>query len=176
MVDALEDDDELIVVGDGRQNYAADVAESFQPANIVYIEASLDGSCFGNAQRDAGTALARGDFLCYLDDDDCYTPDALDIMRYCIGDDRTHAHIFRAVWGLGHPAHGWHAWTDKEIRPTNVCTPMVALPNRPYSRSWFDFNDHGRNGITSDFGFLSAAIGECDGVRWHESCIAIVRP
>ena len=176
VVDALEDDDELIVVGDGRQDYAADVVESFQPANIVYIEASLEGSCFGNAQRDAGTALARGYFLCYLDDDDVYVHGALDEIRRCVGDDRLHAHIFKARWGPGHHAHGWQAWTDQVVRETNVCTPMVCLPNRPYAKSWMDSNDRGRNGITSDYGFLSAAIGECDGVEWHDALVAVVRP
>ena len=175
-VDQLEDADELIVVGDGRQDHAADVVESFQPANIVYIEAELAGSVFGNAQRDAGMALARGDFLCWLDDDDVYVHGALDEIRRCIGDDRTHAHIFKAVWGAGHHAQGTVLYVDREVRESNIATPMCVLPNRPYTRSWMDSNDRGRNGITSDFGFLSAAIGECDGVRWHEACIAVVRP
>ena len=176
VVDALEDDDELIVVGDGRQDYAADVVEAFQPANIVYIEASMDGSVFGNAQRDAGMALARGDFLCWLDDDDVYVHGALDEIRRCIGDDRTHAHIFKALWGAGHHAQGTVLWADREVREQNIATPMVVLPNRPYQRSWMDSNDHGRNGITSDYGFLSAAIGECEGARWRDPVVAVVRP
>jgi glycosyltransferase involved in cell wall biosynthesis len=172
VVDALEHDDELIVVGDGRQDYAADVVESFQPANIVYIEASLEGSCFGNAQRDAGSAIARGDFLCWLDDDDQHLPGALDAIRWAIGNDRTHAHIFKATWG---PGHHWHGtlWADKEVREQNIATCMTVLPSRPYTRSWMDSN---HLGIVSDFGFLSAAIGECDGIKWHDAVVATVRP
>ena len=177
VVDALEDDDELIVVGDGRQDHAADVVESFQPANIVYIEASMDGSVYGNAQRTAGMGIATGSHLLFLDDDDCYIYGALDTIRDNINASLSDgaAHIFKARWGLGHHWHGT-LWADQEVRESNIATPMCVLPNRPYSRSWMDCNDRGRNGITSDYGFLSAAIGECDGVEWHDALVAVVRP
>jgi len=174
VVDALEDSDELIVVGDGRQDFAADVVESFQPANIVYIEASMDGSRFGNAQRDAGMALARADWLCWLDDDDRHTFAALDIMRDAIDDSGAYhsAHIFKARWG---PGHHWRGtlWAEPVVKASNFGTCQVVLPNRPYQRSWCDFNDRG---LVSDYGFLSAAIGECDGVEWHDALVAVVRP
>lgn len=175
VVDQLEDGDELIVVGDGEQDVSAGTVGDFQPANVFYVETQRPGSVFGNWQRTWGMELAAGrsDFLCFLDDDDAWTDDALDHMRYCIGDDLTHAHIFKATWGPGHHAHGYEAWKEPVVREQNIATPMVVLPNRPYSIDWMTHNDRG---IYSDYGFLSAAIGECDGVRWHESCIAIVRP
>jgi len=74
------------VVGDDRQDEAASVVESFQPANLFYVEAFHHGSVFGNAQRTFAMqlALGRSSHVAFLDDDDVYTPDALDIMRYCI--------------------------------------------------------------------------------------------
>jgi len=180
VIDQLEHDDELIVVGDGRQDGAADVVESFQPANLLYVEAEQKGSRFGNAQRTFAMqlALGRSSHLLFIDDDDVYVHGALDVVRQALdnADVPNAAHIFKATWGNGHHAQGVTLWDTPEVRAGNIGSPMCVLPNRPYARSWFYCNDHGRNGITSDFGFLSAAIGECGGVEWHDSLVAIVRP
>lgn len=173
-VDQLEEGDELIVVGDGEQDVSAETVGDFQPASIFYVETQRAGSVYGNWQRTWAMelALGRSSHVAFLDDDDVYTPDALDIMRYCIGDDRESAHVFKATWGQGHHWHGT-LWADPVVRESNFGTPQVVLPNRPYPKSWWDSNDRG---IVSDYGFLSAAIGECDGVRWHDALVAVVRP
>jgi glycosyltransferase involved in cell wall biosynthesis len=174
VVDQLEDDDELIVVGDGRQGAAASVVEDFQPARLTYVEASAPGSAFGNAQRDAGMAIANGSHLMFLDDDDAWRHGALERVRdalQCHCD--ANAHIFKAEWGPGHHAHGVTLWADEEVRVQNIATPMVVLPNRCYARSWMDGN---AAGVVSDWWFLSTAIGECAGVVWHTDVIATVRP
>lgn len=175
VVDQLEDGDELVVVGDGRQDGAADIVESFQPASLFYVEAHHVESCFGNTQRDFGLQLAAGrsSHLLFLDDDDVYRHGALDIVRWRVESNSQHAHVFRCEWGAGHHAHGYLAWTDPEVREQNIATPMVCLPNRHYDRTWMDFNDRG---IVSDFGWLQAALAQCDGVEWHTDVIATVRP
>lgn len=177
VVDQLEHGDELIVVGDGEQDVSAETVGDFQPASVFYVETQRPGSVFGNWQRDWGMELAAGrsSHLAFLDDDDCYVPGALDVIRDALIEsfDHQEAHIFRAEWGPGHHAHGVVLWADREVREANVATPMVVLPNRPYARSWWDFNERG---IVSDFGFLSAAIGECAGVRWRPEIVATIRP
>lgn len=176
VVDQLEDDDELIVVGDAAVDHRAwDVVAGFQPARVLYVEARRPGSVFGNAQRDFGMELAAGrtSHLMFLDDDDVWEHGALDKVRWAVGDSLQHAHLFRCMWGPGHHAHGTVLWADPQVREGNVGTPMVVLPNRAYERSWWDFN---RRGVVSDFGFLSAAIGECAGEVFHEPVIATVRP
>jgi glycosyltransferase involved in cell wall biosynthesis len=173
VVDQLEDGDELIVVGDGEQDVSAGTVGDFQPASLFYVETQRPGSVFGNHQRDFGMqlALGRSSHLLFLDDDDVYVHGALDVIRSKISES-SFAHIFRATWG---PGHHWHGtlWAEREVRESNIATPMCVLPNRPYFKSWMDFNDRGK---VSDFGFLSAAIGECDGVCWHDDLVATVRP
>lgn len=171
VVDQLEDDDELIVVGDGRQERAAAVVEDFQPARLTYVEASLPGSAFGNAQRDAGMAIAKGSWVMFLDDDDVWRHGALEVVRNNLRNDS--AHIFRAEWGPGHHAHGVTLWADPVVRVQNIATPMVVLPNRRYARTWMDGN---AAGVVSDYHFLAAAIAECEGVCFHSDVIATVRP
>lgn len=178
VVDQLEYGDELIVVGDSTVDHQAwDVVAEFQPAQLFYVEAHRPGSVFGNAQRDFGMQLAAGrsSHLMFLDDNDVWTHGALDTVRWAIdrvGDDRA-AHVFKARWGAGHHAHGTVLWRDTVVAEGNVGTPMVVLPNRPYQRSWWDFNGRG---VVSDFGFLSAAVGECSGAMFHTPVIATVRP
>lgn len=177
VVDQLEDDDRLIVVCDsinGNPVCARAIVSDFQPANIDYLEYGVPGSRFGNGQRDRGLAFAAGrsSHVALLDDDDEWTFGALDRIRERVGDDTSHAHVFRAEWGTGHHWHGT-LWAEPVFRVGNVGTPMLVLPNRPYARSWMDSNDAG---IVSDFGWMSAAVGECDGIRWHSDVIATVRP
>ena len=175
VVDQLEDGDELIVVGDGRQDAAAEMVEDFQPASLLYVEASQPGSVFGNAQRDFGMQLAAGrsDHLMFLDDDDVYEHGALDNVRWAAGANTQAAHVFRCRWGAGHPAAGVTLWAEPVVREQNIATPMVVLPNRPYDRCWIDFN---HAGVISDFGWLQSAIAQCDDVAWHPDLIATVRP
>ncbi len=175
VVDQLEADDLLIVVGDSREPHqAADVVESFQPANLFYVEAEHPESVYGNAQRDFGMQLADGrtSHLMFLDDDDVYDHGALDKVRG-IWEHSQAGHIFRARWGPGHHAHGVELWTDRVVREQNIATPMVVLPNRWYHASWMQ---HNGRGVVSDFGFLSAALAELPEVVWRDDLIATVRP
>lgn len=178
VVDQLEDGDRLIVVADalnGDTRAATETVWDFQPASVDYLECAVEGSSFGNGQRDAGLAYVAGatSHVAFLDDDDQWLPNAADLIRWHVGDDMAHAHIFRAEWGPGHHAHGAVLWADREVRESNIATPCVVLPNKPYQARWLDGN--GRYYV-SDFAWLSSAIGECDGVCWWEDRVAVVRP
>lgn len=176
-VDQLEDDDRLVVVCDtlnGRPDCARAIVSDFQPANIDYLECGVPGSLYGNGQRDRALAYAAGrsSHLAFLDDDDCYVHGALDLIRERVGDDTSHAHVFKAEWGRGHHWQGT-LWAEPVWRVGNVGTPMLVVPNRPYPSSWMDYNG---GGTVSDFGWMSAAVERCDGVRWHDCLVARVRP
>lgn len=181
VVDQLEDDDELIVVADTRDaetpGRVLETIDDFTPCPLVYLEAAQPASRFGNAQRDAGMAIASGSHLLFLDDDDIHVPGSLDIVRRELVKsemDWNDAHVFRARWGLGHHAAGAVLWATPEVREQNVGTPMVCLPNRDYQHSWMDGNSLG---TVSDFAFLASAIGECGWPpSWHADVIATVRP
>lgn len=147
---------------------------SFDDVRRVHVGHKLEGSVFGNAQRDHAMTIARGTHLLFLDDDDVYVPGALRTVRRAVGAAPGKANIFRAAWGPGHHAHGVELWADPVVRESNVATPMVVLPNRVYEASWMGSNGLG---VVSDFGFLSAAIEELMYPPvWHPEVIATVRP
>jgi hypothetical protein len=71
-------DFEVVVVNDGGAGVEA-VLQRFAPAlSITYVR--HDGNRAPAAARNSGLAIARGTYVAYLDDDDCYRPDHLDVL------------------------------------------------------------------------------------------------
>ncbi len=67
-------DFEVIVVDDGSTDDTAVVATAFQDDRVVYVRQQNAGR---SAARNRGLALARGEFIAFLDDDDLYLPHKL---------------------------------------------------------------------------------------------------
>jgi glycosyltransferase involved in cell wall biosynthesis len=69
---------EVVVVNDGGAGVEA-VLQRFSPAlSITYVRHG--GNRGPAAARNSGLAIARGTYVAYLDDDDCYRPDHLDAL------------------------------------------------------------------------------------------------
>lgn len=176
-LEGLEPGDQVIVVGDGPQGQAEQIFFRQRRDGWLYLEVSVDPpSSYGNAQRDAAMAIATTDWLCFLDDDDVYTPGALATVRQSVAAQPGRPHIFRMRFGPGHHAHGLVLWQQPEVWASNIGTPMVVLPNRRYETSWMQHDRPGRQGWTSDFGFLSGAIAEAGDPVWRREIVATVRP
>lgn len=65
---------EVIVVDDGSQDASAEIAERL--GDPVRVHRQPNGG--PPVARNMGLSLARGEFIGFLDADDCFTPDALD--------------------------------------------------------------------------------------------------
>lgn len=172
----LEPGDQVIVAADGVQLSARAALNHYRQDGLYYLEIKGPPSSYGNLQRDAGMAAAKADWLLFMDDDDEYVPGALATVRHTVEQQPGRPHIFRARWGAGHHASGVTLWKERELTAGNIATPMVVLPNRRYATSWLDSDAEGIRGWTSDFRFLSQAIGEAGEPVWCQDVIALVRP
>jgi glycosyltransferase involved in cell wall biosynthesis len=71
-------DFEIVVVDDGSSDDPHPVAEAFADPRIRFHRQANGG---GGAARNAGIDLARGQYVAFLDSDDCYLPDHLQTMH-----------------------------------------------------------------------------------------------
>ena len=71
-------DFELIVVDDGDEKLAEDVVRQFNNHRIKYIKHSEQKG--GSAARNTGIKAAQGEFIAFLDDDDEWLPEKLEIQ------------------------------------------------------------------------------------------------
>jgi Glycosyl transferase family 2 len=158
--------DEVLLVTDGRHELAQ---EQFR-------RSGLPGRCLetpisrnhGASQRNRGIDRAKGDYLLFLDDDDCFTPGAFAIIRAALAGAPGQPHLFRMCFARD----GKILWTDNQLRPGNVGTPMIVFPNcRKRLARWRRSNVH-------DYCFVvdSLALWPPDALVWRQEIIAIIRP
>ena len=85
--------DEHIVVGDGPQFAAAAICSEFV---VSYHDGPISGSWVLHSGDYGAKARRRGDWLLFCDDDDVFTPGALDVVRRrVVVDNPTTPHVFR---------------------------------------------------------------------------------
>lgn len=153
----------VIIPTIGRDTLA--VAEaSAAGADEVIVVRNQDGD-YGYSARMRGMAQATSTHLAFLDDDDVYTPGAVETMR-------AHANDVPVIFRMDDPLHGI-LWRDPVLRHANVGTPMFLVPNVPDKLGvWAPFL-HGHDG---DFPFISGCVEKMGAPVWREEVVAVVRP
>jgi hypothetical protein len=122
--------DEIIVVGDGPQQVAQTIVESFNNGGRLFIRYLEHGPTHVNgiAQRNFAMPLATGTHLMFLDDDDVPAEGAIRTIRQEIVENPDRPLIFREESRT--PRHPWGVvWKDREIRRGNVGTQGIVVPN-----------------------------------------------
>lgn len=162
--------DEVIVVGDGPQPGAEAICGEFSSRIPVRFFSTRETKTYGGHQRNVGMGLAIGSHLLFIDDDDCYRPGALEIVRNVVAQASDRLHLFRIEnSGDRHPFKS--LWNDKEFRLGNVGTQMICVPIVDgLLGAW-------TNGHCSDFGFLSDTIPRfgLERIIWRDEVIVEVR-
>lgn len=158
----LRKGDEHLVIGDGSQPDAAAICAEF----VVSYHDGPSSRTYGTLQRDYGIDIAKGEYVAFCDDDDVFTPDALDTIRAAIAEHPNTPLLFR----MATPYYGV-LWADKAVREGNVGTPMIVTPRYDDLPLWHD----GGPSYTADHRFIKR-VTDAHGVEWREEVICIVRP
>ncbi len=145
----------------------ASVTPQIKPGDEILVICNDAGRVGPGAAMVRNTTMARakGDYLLFIDDDDCYVDGALATIRSAIEEAPGRIHVFKMRY-----SDGRELWTDPEIRPCNVSTQMFVVPRDERLGSWTgsEINDH-------DF-LADTATNHDEPAVFHEEVIALVRP
>jgi glycosyltransferase involved in cell wall biosynthesis len=133
---------------------------------IIVIE-NEDGD-HGYSARTRGIQKATGSHLAFLDDDDVYTPGAIELMREAA------CHL-PVIFRMDHHQHGV-MWRNRSLEFGNVGTPMFLVPNRPEELGEWKEHAPGLAEPGGDFSFISGCVEKMGGPVWYEQIVCTVRP
>lgn len=137
------------------------------PSNAVFAQGDF-GVTGGHAGRAHGVTLATGTHLAFFDDDDVYTPGAIEIMRANAAD-------VPVIFRMDHYAHGI-LWRDKTVRFGNVSTQMFMVPNDPARFGTWEPHVPGIPEPGGDYTFLQGCCDRMGAPVWRDEIIAVLRP
>ena len=131
---------ELIVIDDGSQPYHSNLAKEFcnlYPHKILYTEHEEHCNKGVSASRNEAAKLAKGKYLAFLDADDKWLPEKLEIQLNYL---KTHQQASMACEGI----IKWHSWLDKTaidyIHPVGVPAGKCYSP-RELTKLLYPFTD-----------------------------------
>jgi len=162
---SCKDADEVIVVLDkarGATELACRLTE-----NARLIEGSW-GVTGGHAGRVEGIKIATGTHLAFMDDDDVYTPGAVDLMREAACD-------VPVIFRMDHYRHGI-LWRDREVRFGNVSTQMYVVPNDSERLGTWTPHIPGLPEPGGDYTFMAETVAKMGGPIWREEITSVIRP
>ncbi len=160
-------DDRIIVVGDGPQPASEELCTSVDE-RIIYLDGPLT-KCYGHKQRQVGLPVAAEDYVVFMDDDDVFTPGALQVIRDAAGRWPGRPMLFQFI-----DKNGAVIWQRPELRQGNVGTPCIVLPNKPeLFGTWGDRYE-------GDYDFIRSTVDRWPGgeqaIAWRPNIVADCRP
>ena len=166
VANGLSAEDEVIIVGDGPQPRAFEIAQQYQGRiNYRYMQTEPD-HCVGHPQRNLAMPYASGTHLLSIDDDDEYAKGALTLLRSVAAENPDKIIISRMV----HRSEGL-IWKTQRVVENNVGTALYTVPNiKERLGQW------GRR-YAGDYDFIRSTVdkwpGKDSSVYWHEAITII---
>ncbi len=163
--------DELLVVSDGPSPEAEKILSFYKDWIDGRITVVPVTKMVGQAQKNVGLDKASGSHVLVMDDDDTYSPGAIDCIRKVISEKPDRPHLFKML--ACSPRHSYgHCWRSKDIVCGNVGTPMVVAPNVPGRVGRFG-NHYG-----GDFDYVRATVNmypeKEEALVWVDQVIAYI--
>lgn len=164
-----QEGDEILVVGDGPQETARCIWEaSGLPGRFLETPEQLGSWGHGVRNWVNTNRLAKGDYVAALDDDDVWTPEALDTVRRTVAEAPSRPILFKMAVGT---LEGKKLWKDKNLKVGNVGTPMLVAPNDPWKLGTWG-TEYGGDGRF----IIETCKHYPEGPVWHEGVLCVIRP
>lgn len=162
--DQLADGDEVLVVGDTHDGPLFHVIEQVRARGFNYVEHDAGHHCWGHCQINYGMTWANGDYLVFIDDDDCFPDGALQAIRdaaYTLREPRPM--IFRFY----SRRHGRVLPPTHEVRESAIGGHALVAPNIP------DRLGQWGERYAGDFDFIVSTLALWpEGPAWFDDVIA----
>lgn len=132
----ITDDVQVIVIDDGSTDGSAAICDDYKKYGMEIYHFPNGGV---SAARNSGLALARGEYVTFLDADDAYTDDALDVMT------RISRHGFNIIQFGQYRHHAINTLKDHIVNGTysidNLPRRWAMVWNKMYKKSFLE--EHG---------------------------------
>jgi len=115
---------------------------------------------WGARAKNLGMDWASGTHVCFMDDDDCYTPEAGDLIRKAVRARPKRIHIF-----------SMSTVKAEGVFMGGVGLPMFIVPNIPGKLARFPEDEY-----ACDFYFIDETVKLQSEPVFHEECIALIKP
>jgi len=163
--------DELLVISDGPSPEAEKILDFYRRWIDSKFTVGPVTKMVGQAQKNVGLEKAFGSHVVVMDDDDTYSPGAIDSIRQVVSENPTRPHLFKML--ACSPRHSYgHCWRSKEILCGNVGTPMLVAPNVPGRVGRFG------NHYSGDFDYVKSTVNlypeKEDALIWVDQVIAYI--
>lgn len=162
VADQLFVGDEMLVVMDtfeGRPTMSRIDDPAFQ-----FVEFDAGHHCWGHCQINYGMMQARGDYLIFIDDDDCFPDGALDAIRRAIAEQDSPRPLMFKFYSR---RHGRTLPPGHYVQESAIGGHAIVVPNIP--------DKLGRWGerYAGDFDFIQSTLALWpDGPAWYDDVIA----
>lgn len=125
VADQLLPGDEVLIVGDAFEGAPIIPIPS---ARIRYVTHDAGHHCWGHCQINYGITQAKGDYLMFIDDDDCIPDGALDTIRAAIAEQVDPRPLMFRFWSR---RHGMALPPGHYVKESAIGGHAMVVPNVP---------------------------------------------
>lgn len=162
--DQLLSHDEIIIVGDTHDGPLNAVRDLAHKHSYLYVEHDAGHHCWGHCQINEGMRYATGDYLVFIDDDDCFPDGALDAIRRAAAEQLAPRPLMFRFWS---ERHGVYLPPRHEVRVSAIGGHAMVVPNIPERLGQWGERYAG------DYDFIVSTLALWpDGPAWYDDVIA----